>query len=53
MKLLKHIPVILNIAFIFSYSGLSGIVGSDGKQKNTYDRARGPENSISFHEQTR
>ena len=34
---------------IFSYSGPSGILGSDGKQNRTYADARERENCCTFH----
>ena len=39
----------IDIVLMFLYSGLSGILGSEGKQNTAYDDARGHENCCTFH----
>ena len=48
MEFVKLLPVHLYSVDIFSYSGPSGILGSDGKQNITYAGARGHENCCTF-----
>ena len=37
------------VLIFFSYSGPSGVLGSDGKQNTAYAGARGRENCCTFH----
>ena len=47
--LVKHLPVHQYSVDIFSYSGPSGILGSEGQQNSAYAGARGHENRCTFH----
>ena len=56
MELVKLLPIHRYTVDMFSYSGPSGILGSDGEQNTTLAGARGRENIVSLsiisHEQT-
>ena len=49
VELVKLLPVHRYSVNIFSYSGPSGILVSDGKQNATKAGARGHENCCTFH----
>ena len=49
MELVKLLPVHQYSVDIFSYSGPSEILGSDGKQNIAKAGARGRENCCTFH----
>ena len=49
MELVKHLPVHrYSVDIFFSYSGPSGILGSDAKQNTTYAGVRGRENGFTL-----
>ena len=49
VELLKLLPIHRYSFDIFSYSGPSGILGSDGKQNTAAADARGREDCCTFH----